>query len=125
MRLGINMDLRTVITMKDDRLISLNVVLDALDEQIRQCDKALSTFDISMKDEYAVKVERASLVAFRETLEYLPSAQPNLSEAYSNAVLTWLMDYQIRAAVMKERYTPYEVLSWVVNDWRKEYERHD
>lgn len=62
--------------MKDDRLISLNATIDALDAQIRQCDKALSAFDISMKDEYAVKVERASLVAFRETLEYMPPAQP-------------------------------------------------
>ena len=56
-------------------LISRAEALDALDEQIRQCDKALGTFDISMKDEYAVKVERASLVAFRETLEYMPPAQ--------------------------------------------------
>lgn len=52
----------------------------------------------------------------------LPSAQPNLSEAYSKAVFTWLMDYQIRAAELKGRYTPYEVLSWVINDWRKENE---
>ena len=57
-------------------LISRQAAIDALDEQIRQCDKALSAFDISMKDAYAVKVERASLVAFRETLEYMPSAQP-------------------------------------------------
>ena len=52
--------------------------------------------------------------------EALPSAQPNLSEAYSKAVFTWLMDYQIRVAELKGRYTPYEVLSWVINDWRKE-----
>ena len=51
-----------------------------------------------------------------------PSAQPNLSEAYSKAVFTWLMDYQMRAAELKGRYTPYEILSWVVNDWRKEHE---
>ena len=57
-------------------LIDRAAVLDALNEQIAQCDKALSSFDISMKDEYAVKVERASLVAFRETLEYIPSVQP-------------------------------------------------
>ena len=57
-------------------MISRQMAIDALDEQIRQCDKALSAFDISMKDAYAVKVERASLVAFRETLEYMPSAQP-------------------------------------------------
>lgn len=53
-------------------------VLDALDEQIKQCDRALNSFNISMKDEYAVKVERASLVAFRETLKYMPSVQPDI-----------------------------------------------
>ena len=58
-------------------------------------------------------------------LRRLPSAQPNLSEAYSKAVFTWLMDYQIRAAELKGRYAPYEVLSWVINDWRKEHERSD
>ena len=57
-------------------LISRQAAIDAIDEQIEQCNKSLSSFDISMKDEYAVKVERASLVAFRETLEYMPSAQP-------------------------------------------------
>ena len=55
-------------------------------------------------------------------LKALPSAQLNLSEAYSKAVFTWLMDYQIRVAELKGRYTPYEVLSWVINDWRKENE---
>ena len=56
-------------------------------------------------------------------LEQLPSAQPEpMSEAYMEAVWTWLLDYQIKAAELKGRYTPYEVLSWVANDWRKEYE---
>ena len=53
-------------------------------------------------------------------IKSMPSAQPNLSEAYSKAVFTWLMNYQIRTAELKGRYTPYEVLSWVINDWRKE-----
>lgn len=53
----------------------------------------------------------------------LPSAQPEpLSDAYTKAVWTWLLDYQIKAAELKGRYTPYEVLSWVANDWRKEHE---
>ena len=60
-----------------------------------------------------------------KAIESVPPAQPNLSEAYSKAVFTWLMDYQIRAAELKGRYTPYEVLSWVANDWRKEHERSD
>ena len=60
-----------------DDTISRQQATDALNEQIWQCDKALSSFDISMKDEYAVKVERASLVAYKEQLEALPSAQPD------------------------------------------------
>lgn len=61
----------------------------------------------------------------RIKIKAIPPAQPNLSEAYNKAVFTWLMDYQIRAAELNGRYTPYEVLSWVVNDWRKEHERSD
>ena len=61
-----------------------------------------------------------------EVLRSLPSAQPeSLSDAYTKAVWTWLLDYQIKAAKLKGRYTPYEVLSWVANDWRKEHERSD
>ena len=56
----------------------------------------------------------------------LPSAQPEpLSDTYMKAVWTWLLDYQIKAAELKGRYTPYEVLSWVANDWRKEHEGSD
>lgn len=58
-----------------------------------------------------------------ETIRDLPSVQPEpLSDAYMKAVWTWLLDYQIKAAELKGRYTPYEVLSWVANDWRKEHE---
>jgi predicted RNA-binding Zn-ribbon protein involved in translation (DUF1610 family) len=60
--------------------ISRQAAIDALNEQIEQCDKALNSFDISLKDEYAVKVERASLVAFRETLEYLPPTKPKMGK---------------------------------------------
>ena len=53
-------------------------------------------------------------------LNNLPSAQPEpLSDAYMKAVWTWLLNYQIKAAELKGRYTPYEVLSWVANDWTK------
>ena len=63
---------------------------------------------------------------YAERLEQLPSAQPEpLSDAYTKAVWTWLLDYQIKAAKLKGRYTPYEVLSWVANDWRKEHEGSD
>ena len=58
-----------------------------------------------------------------KNLNELPSVQPEpISEAYAKAVFTWLLDYQIKTAELEGRYTPYEVLSWVANDWRKENE---
>ena len=68
----------------------------------------------------------ADLREIVERIEELPPAQPEpLSDAYTKAVWTWLLDYQIKAAELKGRYTPYEVLSWVANDWRKEHEGSD
>ena len=70
--------------------------------------------------------ENPHIDAIIDTLENLPSAQPEpLSDAYMKAVWTWLIDYQIKAVELKGRYTPYEVLSWVANDWRKEHDRPD
>ena len=54
--------------------ISRQAAIETLDEQIALCDKALTSFEISMKDEYAVKVERASLAAYKEQLEAIPAA---------------------------------------------------
>ena len=65
--------------MNDDT-ISRAAAIDALDEQIKFCDNALCDFNISLKDEYAVKVERASLCAYKEILEDLPSAQPKQTD---------------------------------------------
>ena len=53
--------------------ISRQAAIEALAEQIALCDKALNSFGISMKDEYAVKVEKASLVAYKEQLEVMPA----------------------------------------------------
>lgn len=48
----------------------------------------------------------------------LPSAQ--LTEEYAKAVRNWLVQYQVKCAELSGRYTPYEVLGWIVSDWRKE-----
>ena len=66
--------------------------------------------------------ERQSILGF--AISELPTthAEP-LSDTYMKAVWTWLLDYQIKTAELKGRYAPYEVLSWVANDWRKEHER--
>ena len=61
-----------------------------------------------------------------EELRKLPAVKPEpKTDAYMKAVWTWLLDYQIKVAELKGRYTPYEVLSWVANDWRKEHEGSD
>jgi hypothetical protein len=60
-------------SMMDD-YISRQAAIDGLNEQIAYCDKALGSFEISMKDEYAVKVERASLIAYKGQLESIPAA---------------------------------------------------
>jgi hypothetical protein len=81
-----------------DDLISRREAIDALNEQIEYCNKALGSFDISPKDEYAVKVERASLEVYKEQLETLPSAQPEphwipvserLPEELETVIITW------------------------------------
>ena len=66
---------------------------------------------------------RTVALSFEDIINSVPSVKPEpLSDAYMKAVWTWLLDYQIKAAELKGRYTPYEVLSWVANDWRKEHE---
>lgn len=55
-------------------LIERNAALDALDEKIEQCNKALEYFDISSKDEYALNFEKVSLSYYREKLEKIPFA---------------------------------------------------
>ena len=72
--------------MTDDYIIR-QAAIDGLNEQIACCDKALKSFGISMKDEYAVKVERASLAAYKEQLEALPTA-----DVVSKADITALLE---------------------------------
>ena len=87
--------------------ISRKAAIDALDKR----------FD-------SIPMEQTTeILLLRKDLRELPSAQPEpLSDAYIKAVWTWLLNYQIKAAELQGRYTPYEVLSWVANDWRKEHE---
>ena len=58
--------------------------------------------------------------AIQTILDTLPPAQQNLSEEYAKAVRNWLVNYQIKCAELMCRYTPYEILGWIVNDWRRE-----
>lgn len=107
-----------------DDLISRQAAIDALKEhRALYCDNTPDTFS---KLSYAEKSRVDELDTAIAILVNLPSAQPELlSDVYTKAVWTWLIGYQIKAAELIGRYTPYEVLSWVVNDWREEHERSD
>ena len=93
-----------------DDLISRKAALDALLQCRKHCIDPFDSYHIDIEDAEA-RIRRVPAV--------LPEP---LSDAYAKAVWTWLLDYQIKAAELKGRYTPYEVLSWVANDWRKEHE---
>ena len=97
-----------------DDLISRQAALDAIFEYIDEYG------DLDQNGLHNPKW--CAMCEAKMVLEDLPSVQPEpLSDAYMKAVWTWLLDYQIKMAELKGRYTPYEVLSWVANDWRKEH----
>ena len=103
-------------------LISRQAAIDALAKNM----PSLTTPDGCGEFDHDIQVTDEAYVDCMQIIHELPSAQPEpLSDAYTKAVWTWLLDYQIKAAELKGRYTPYEVLSWVANDWRKEHERSD
>ena len=110
-------------------LISRQAAIDAVrDVCVAIMGGCESWYDPEIEDEiYKDIVKVDAILKFnkevRIALKNMPSAQPEpLSDAYKKAVWTWLLDYQIKAAELEGRYTPYEVISWVANDWRKEYE---
>ena len=77
-------------------LISIQDAIDLLDEQIAICNRALTNPSISMNDEFAVNVERNSLMAYRDKLECMPSAQPDTSysDGYADGYKQGLIDAQ-------------------------------
>lgn len=111
-------------TLKSLDCIDRKAAIDALKKNRSiYCDNTPESFRCLPHDEKSRVDEIDACIA---ELVNLPSAQPEpLSDAYMKSVWTWLLDYQIKVAKLKGRYTPYEVLSWVANDWRKEHEGSD
>lgn len=57
----------------------------------------------------------------KKVVEWLKEFPPaELDREYARAVRNWLVNYQVKCADLAGRYTPYEVLGWIVSDWRKE-----
>lgn len=85
---------------------------DAL-EALRQCHKHC----VDLLDSYHIDIEDAEA-----RIRRVPSVQREpISEAYAKTVRNWLICYQLKCVELKLRYTPYEVLGWIVNDWGKEF----
>ena len=78
--------------------------------------EVLRLLDAVPSEEFATKAMLISGV------KSLPSAQPDLTKEYAKAVRTWLVHYQVKCAELQGSYTPYDVLGWIVSDWRKENE---
>lgn len=109
-----------------DDAVSREAVLDEIYDSIKKCEKALASGVFNEKERFGIECEMKSLRYSLDVFENLPSVHPEpISDVYMKAVWTWLLDYQIKAAELKGRYTPYDVLSWVANDWRKEHEGSD
>lgn len=88
-------------------LISRQAIIDAI--QKLNIPEDMCVFEIISHIEVAIAT--------------LPSVQPEpISEEYAKAVRNWLVNYQVKCAELQGRYTPYEVLGWIVSDWRKENE---
>ena len=51
-----------------------------------------------------------------DDLENLPSAQPDYQD-----VLGWLLAYHTMSFDLHGRYLPHEVISWLINDFTKEF----
>ena len=119
--------------MKSEASETTDGVLEIFDALQAQDAPDINVGDMISREELLEELNCINLPVGNETIdkifsviENMPSAQPeSLSDAYTKAVWTWLLDYQIKAAELKGRYTPYEVLSWVANDWRKEHEGSD
>ena len=127
--------LRTDACDDDESAKVMTEYAETLDSAIKALETALQTDGDCISRQAAIDAtwENPSytdpmnvLTEVRDRIKALPSVQQEpLSDAYMKAVWTWLLNYQIKAAELKGRYTPYEVLSWVANDWRKEHEGLD
>lgn len=92
--------------------ISRQAAIDALGEKPLAWTEG--EYELGLQQQWEVDVD---------AIKAVPSAQHEpISEEYAKAVRTWLINYQVRCAELMGRYTPYEILGWIVSDWRKENE---
>lgn len=69
----------------------------------------------SLSEDYS-KGQREQWNDDREVLLNLPSAQPDYQD-----VLGWLLAYHTMSFDLHGRYLPHEVISWLINDFTREF----
>lgn len=98
--------------------ITKQQAIDALEKDKAETDHIIMGMSGAEKEFSYHLAQRNQLDCDIDTIKRLPSA--DLPKEYAKSVWLWMLNYQIKAAELQGRYTPYEVLSWVANDWRKE-----
>ena len=91
-------------SMNDDRLISLNATIEALWHSVEDERGELQSY------------AEAVISDAEDAIQALPSAQPDYQE-----VLGWLLAYHTNSFDLHGRYLPHEVISWLINDFTKEF----
>ena len=66
------------------------------------------------------KISNEGYVELSNYIDELPAVEPDLPKSYARPVAVWLLHYAVESYKLKGRYTPYEIVNWVLNDWRKE-----
>ena len=99
-------------------LIDRQIAISALDEIVH----ALWEIDIPSPTvpeyiEHHEQVQYVKSLVYRKQKELsdLPSVHPEKD------VLTWLMAYHEKASELKARYSPFEVIGWLENDFRRSF----
>ena len=89
-------------------LISRQEAIECL-EHLSACDEPF--VEIGTDDETFIGKNEAIT-----KISDLPSAQPDYQE-----VLGWLLSYHTKSFDLHGRYLPHEVISWLINDFTKEF----
>lgn len=96
-------------------LISRRAAIDALTEYWNGISERHPTLD----GEMAVYADCKGIIKRLPSVAVQSDMKRSFVE-YVPFVTAWLMDYQVKSAKLMGRYTAYEVIGWLVNDWMKE-----
>ena len=79
---------------------------------------------LDAEDDPEFNMEIKSYTDILDGVKDMPSACPEAvksKQEHAEEFLKWLAAYQQKALELQGRYTPYEVIGWAVNDFRREF----